>query len=527
MEPVLDVRSDDEVEASIAAKHRELCRIHRSLLADVAEHDRREAFSRCGAKDEDAFLVGLLGLGRRTASSWVNAAHVLQHHPEVAERYLAGEMSADQLSSVVEMLRLRLPGADKPVGPFGDPQPEGGPGDGSGTGGGPGSGSGSDDGSGSGPDDPRPGDGGPDDGGPDGGPAGAGSGQAGGGEGGAANAVNEVLGMASRMSPGQLAGALARMRRRSRADAAAAHRRRHLTASFDEANSRLHLEGDLFDDQALIVWSALVEYAKRCGKDPATGKFEPLPARFADALGEMASGYLGGRQQLAARPAIFAFCDASVLAGGEGWAESFYGGLAAETIRRMACECELTLLAEGPDNRLFMGRTKRYPTWQQKAMVIKRDGGCRFGPCHQKTFLHIHHMQEWVKDSGPTDWDQLFPACSQHHHLVHEGGWTVSGDPAGELVFTDPTGTIRLSSWPNPVGNNDRDPVIEPDGERQRPPHEGLAAEPQEWPAPNKIATSGPAPAESAWSVVETARPVVEVRDGCIALSFDDVAARR
>lgn len=485
MEPVLDVRSDDEVEASIVAAHEALCALHRRLLADVAEHDRREAFGRAAAKDEEAFLVNLLGLGRRTAHNWVNAAHVLEHHPDIAARYVAGEMSTDQLVSVVDMVRLRLPGADKPAGPFGaDPHPGGETGegdgdrgsggssdaDGSGAGepgpvgssgavGGPGGGPSDNDELGDGGD-PGVGDGsargsGAGDGGARG--SGAGDGGAGGsggaeGDGGTASAVDEVLDLASRLSPGQLAAAVHRLRRRSREQAAAGRRRRHVRAFFDEANSRLRLDdGELFDDQALLVWSAMVEYAKRCGKDPATGKFDPLPVRFADALAEMASAYLAGRHQLAGRPAVFAICDADVLAGKDGWAESLYGSLAADAVRRMACDCDLTLLAEGSGNRLFMGRTKRSATWQQAVMVIRRDGGCRVPGCGQKLFLHIHHMQEWAKDLGPTNWDLMFPVCSYHHHMVHEGGWTVTGNPMGELVFTDPTGKISLSSWPNPA----------------------------------------------------------------------------
>lgn len=425
MIPELDERSNEELAGSIVAKHRELCALHRSLLADVAEQDRRESWTEFGAKSEEAFLTTELGVSFRTARAWVSAAHALQWHPEVAAKYEAGMMSADQLASVVAMLEVHLPGANKPMGPFDDPSPSPDPtgADPSGT-----------------SDAPAP------DPVPEPGSAGA-----------EADPVDEVLGLADRLTPGQLAAAARRLAQRTREEAAAAHRRRHLRATFDETTGRLHLEGDLFDDAAAKVWGALIAYAKSCSKDAETGLFEPLPARFADGLAAMAGAFLAGRQQQGLRPAVFAFADASVLAGAdEGWAESNFGPLAADAIRRMACNGDVTWVAEGEGNQLFMGRTRREPTWQQTAMVLRRDGGCRFGGCESKMFCDVHHIKEWVKDFGPTDVDNFFGACSRHHHLLHEGGWSVSGDVNGELIFTDPTGTIQLSSWPDQPGGGPR-----------------------------------------------------------------------
>jgi hypothetical protein len=32
--------------------------------------------------------------------------------------------------------------------------------------------------------------------------------------------------------------------------------------------------------------------------------------------------------------------------------------------------------------------------------------------------------------------------CPYHHRLGHEGGWTIEGDPKGELPFIRPDGTV-------------------------------------------------------------------------------------
>jgi hypothetical protein len=37
---------------------------------------------------------------------------------------------------------------------------------------------------------------------------------------------------------------------------------------------------------------------------------------------------------------------------------------------------------------------------------------------------------------------------SGHHRLIHEGGWTITGDPNGEVTFHDPDGNTRGSSRP-------------------------------------------------------------------------------
>jgi hypothetical protein len=71
MELPVDVRSDEEVRASLPAKHRQMCAIHTSLLADVAEQDRRETWTAYGAKSEEALLINELGVGWRSAGDWV------------------------------------------------------------------------------------------------------------------------------------------------------------------------------------------------------------------------------------------------------------------------------------------------------------------------------------------------------------------------------------------------------------------------------------------------------------------------
>ena len=54
----------------------------------------------------------------------------------------------------------------------------------------------------------------------------------------------------------------------------------------------------------------------------------------------------------------------------------------------------------------------------------------------------IHHVRFW-RLGGPTDLVNLLPLCEEHHHLVHEGGWTVSLDDHRCATWTRPDGVVH------------------------------------------------------------------------------------
>jgi hypothetical protein len=208
----------------------------------------------------------------------------------------------------------------------------------------------------------------------------------------------------------------------------------------------------------VAVRIALEEYAKTTSPDPETGRYQPLQMTNADAVVEMAHAWMSGRERLSDRPAVIVHADAAVLSGGDGWAESPYGPLAAETIRRMACYCHLGMVIDEPaGDPLRVGRTQRRPSWQLGEMVRRRDGGCRFPGCGRTHWTQAHHVAEWDADQGPTDYENLSTLCRADHRRVHEGGWKMEGDPCGELRFISPTGVV-LSSWPNETGRPRTDP---------------------------------------------------------------------
>jgi predicted restriction endonuclease len=56
-----------------------------------------------------------------------------------------------------------------------------------------------------------------------------------------------------------------------------------------------------------------------------------------------------------------------------------------------------------------------------------RDKTCTFPGCHHQQFVDAHHNQHWSA-GGETSLDNLVLLCSQHHKLVHEGGFTIERD---------------------------------------------------------------------------------------------------
>jgi hypothetical protein len=111
--------------------------------------------------------------------------------------------------------------------------------------------------------------------------------------------------------------------------------------------------------------------------------------------------------------------------------------ISAETLRRVACDCGL--LAVGDSGVLNIGRRTRTIPPAIRRVLALRDHGCRFPGCTHTRFLHGHHIQHWLH-GGETSVDNLVTLCTAHHHLIHEGGWSVTRTAAGELVFSAPDG---------------------------------------------------------------------------------------
>ncbi len=128
--------------------------------------------------------------------------------------------------------------------------------------------------------------------------------------------------------------------------------------------------------------------------------------------------------------------------GGDGeWAATLEDGtrVSAETFRRVACDCGL-VAAGGNGEKLDIGRrTRSIPPAIRRALML-RDRGCAFPGCDHARFLHGHHIEHWLH-GGETRLGNIVLLCTFHHHLVHEGGWTITASADGAFLFHSPVGT--------------------------------------------------------------------------------------
>jgi hypothetical protein len=186
---------------------------------------------------------------------------------------------------------------------------------------------------------------------------------------------------------------------------------------------------------------ALVEMANRAMTvDPAAGGRRPEPTVVV----------LIDHQTLTAQLAATGICQ---LAGGT--------PIPPATARRLACSAGiLPVVLDGKSRPLDLGTTQRYASAAQRLALMVRDQGCVFPGCDRPPPLcDAHHLTPFP--AGPTDLDELASLCHDHHHLVHEGGWTLQPLEDGAWQARSPTGEERTrppqqrQRWPDPPATPD------------------------------------------------------------------------
>jgi hypothetical protein len=127
------------------------------------------------------------------------------------------------------------------------------------------------------------------------------------------------------------------------------------------------------------------------------------------------------------------------------------GLLNVVTVQQISCDATVALAVDDDEGRtMYEGRSRRDPSGPQRREVRRRDRHCRFPGCANVTFTNTHHIKRWKPDRGPTDLNNLCLLCVHHHHLVHRGDWTMSGNANEELTFVGPSGRV-MTSRPSPL----------------------------------------------------------------------------
>ncbi len=83
----------------------------------------------------------------------------------------------------------------------------------------------------------------------------------------------------------------------------------------------------------------------------------------------------------------------------------------------------LSIFDQVSGRALWLGRTKRIATADQRIVLHDRDRGCSHPGCTVPGYdCQVHHEKDWA-DGGNTDVDDLSFACGPHNRLVKRGGW--------------------------------------------------------------------------------------------------------
>jgi hypothetical protein len=250
---------------------------------------------------------------------------------------------------------------------------------------------------------------------------------------------------------------------------------RSLTMWRDEARGMLRVTVEVPIEEGELITRAL-DCAVAAGEvttdvDPsaaAESKSTAWRAQQADALVAVMRSYLeGGHGHEAGATAdhyqVVVHADAKSLSGGAGWAD-----LPVETVRRLLCDCSLVTVLEDENGKpLDAGRRQRTVSTPLRRALLARDRRCTFPGCHRDRFLNGHHLEHWVR-GGETPLDNMTLLCWHHHHMLHEGGFSIVKEAGETLRFitadgrTIPRCGYRLQDFvDDEVGELDDSPSAE------------------------------------------------------------------
>ena len=224
-------------------------------------------------------------------------------------------------------------------------------------------------------------------------------------------------------------------------------------------DGRWRIDGWFDAEAGLIIAKAIAEFLRKPDPDgdlltESIGhrRAEALVqmARHASAHAESCNGEGGGRHTL-----IVGIAE-ETLHDGLGCAGTPEGQrLPAAAARRMACDAGIIPAVYGADSEVLdFGRRTRTISPGLRHFLVARDGGCVWPGCDRPpSWTEAHHREQWLKDQGKTEPDNLDLLCLHHHHKVHEGSWTmtIGDDPDRTPWFWPPDGRPPLQGQRRPL----------------------------------------------------------------------------
>ncbi len=203
----------------------------------------------------------------------------------------------------------------------------------------------------------------------------------------------------------------------------------------DLEDGMVRVEATLRADEAAIVWAAI----QQATKDSETNKSK------VDGLLAIVQGYLRGDSPERSPTEVVVTVPQESLASTAEEPAALADGqvVSAETARRLACDCGVVEIVEGPTGEvLSVGRkTRTIHAAIKRALLHRDEHTCRFPGCSNRAFIDGHHIQHWAT-GGETSLRNLISLCTYHHAFVHEHGYRVELDADQKPTFFDPRGRV-------------------------------------------------------------------------------------
>ncbi|EUA36259.1 hypothetical protein I549_2463 [Mycobacterium avium subsp. avium 2285 (R)] len=97
----------------------------------------------------------------------------------------------------------------------------------------------------------------------------------------------------------------------------------------------------------------------------------------------------------------------------------------------------LAVFDEHSSRPLYLGRSRRVASPDQRVVLYAKDRGCTHPGCDAPGYwCEVHHLDEWAT-GGLTDVDNLTFACGTHHKLI-ENGWRTNKLADGRTAWIPP-----------------------------------------------------------------------------------------
>ena len=127
-------------------------------------------------------------------------------------------------------------------------------------------------------------------------------------------------------------------------------------------------------------------------------------------------------------------------------------------MQRLCCDAVLQAVIVSPDGSIDrLCAEQRTAGRKQRRLLEAMYSTCAHPHCEVRfSACRIHHVVWWTR-GGKTVLSNLLPLCEIHHHLVHEGAWSLDIDDQRHVTWTKPDGTV----WSTDIGPNRRpDPGV-------------------------------------------------------------------